>query len=36
LRHLPRLIILDTSGNPMCSTKHFRLLVLFKVSKLKV
>ncbi|CAN0495698.1 unnamed protein product, partial [Laminaria digitata] len=36
LKSLPRLIILDTSGNPMCSSQHFRLLVLFKISTLKV
>lgn len=36
LTSLKRLIILDTSGNPMCSSPHFRLLVLFKIPKLKV
>ncbi|CAN0113390.1 unnamed protein product [Ectocarpus sp. 6 AP-2014] len=36
LRSLPRLIILDTSGNPVCSSPHFRLQVLFKIPTLKV
>ncbi|CAM9822517.1 unnamed protein product [Scytosiphon promiscuus] len=36
LRSLPRLIILDTTGNPVCSSPHFRLLVLFKIPTLKV
>lgn len=36
LKSLPRLIILDTSGNPVCSSPHFRLLVLFKIPTLKV
>ncbi|CAM9760546.1 unnamed protein product [Choristocarpus tenellus] len=36
LRPLSQLIILDTSGNPMCSSPHFRLFVVYKLSKLKV
>ena len=36
LRQLPKLIILDLSGNPLCSAVDYRLYTLFRMRRLKV
>eukprot|EP01083_Nonionella_stella_P000006 14_1 len=36
IRTLPKLIILDLSGNPVCKIEHYRLFVIYTLQKLKV
>mmetsp|Transcript_46192 Transcript_46192/g.90974 ORF Transcript_46192/g.90974 Transcript_46192/m.90974 type:complete len:1578 (-) Transcript_46192:107-4840(-) len=36
IRELPRLLIVDLSGNPICKMEPYRLYVIFHVKKLKV
>eukprot|EP00755_Sulcionema_specki_P010169 Sspe_Gene.6755::Locus_2269_Transcript_1_1_Confidence_1.000_Length_4905::g.6755::m.6755 len=36
LRDVPKLIILDLSGNPLCSETEYRLYTIFSLKKLKV
>ena len=36
LKALPKLIILDLSGNPLCSAKNYRLYTIYHLRRLKV
>lgn len=36
LKSLPKLIILDISGNPLCIDKQYRVYTVFHLKKLKV
>jgi hypothetical protein len=36
LKELPKLIILDLSGNPLCSSDNYRLYAIYHLAKLKV
>jgi hypothetical protein len=36
LKHLPKLIIVDLSGNPVCGDAEYRGYTLFLLRKLKV
>ena len=36
LKSLPKLIILDISGNILCKEKHFRIYTIFHIRNLKV
>ena len=36
LKGLPKLIILDLSGNPLCETADYRAYTVFQLRKLKV
>lgn len=36
LKELPRLIILDLSGNPVCRVPNFRYFTIFHLSRLKI
>jgi Leucine-rich repeat (LRR) protein len=36
LKELPRLIILDLSGNPVCKISNFRLFTVFHLNRLKI
>jgi Leucine-rich repeat (LRR) protein len=36
LKGLPRLIILDVSGNPFCNVDSYRLYTIYRIKKLKV
>lgn len=36
LKSLPKLIILDLAGNPVCANPDYRLYTLFRVKRLKV
>lgn len=36
LKHSPKLIIMDLSGNRLCSSQDYRLYVLFRLRRLKV
>ena len=36
LRNLPKLIILDLAGNPLCISPNYRLYVIYRLSRLKV
>lgn len=36
LKELPRLIILDLTGNPVCKVQNFRLFTVFHLNRLKI
>ena len=36
LKNLPKIIILDLSGNPLCKEQNYRIFTLFHLKKLKV
>jgi hypothetical protein len=36
LRDLPKLIIVDFSGNPLCGSEEYRLYTIYHLRRLKV